>query len=161
MTSPYADLCRATKAISVGLAACLFSLAASAETALPPARDLAADAVAAARSGMPLIVMISLPGCPHCEVVRRSHLLPLLRAGNATHSSLIRQVEINGQEKLRDFSGRSITHADFASNYKIKVAPVVMFFGVGGEQLAAPLVGAMIPDFYGAYFDAALAEAKS
>ena len=73
---------------------------------------------------------------------------------------LFRQVEINGKETLRDFSGRTVTHAEFASQHKIKIAPVVMFSGATREQLAAPLVGAMIPEFYGAYFDATLAEAK-
>lgn len=74
--------------------------------------------------------------------------------------SLFRQVEINGKKTLRDFSGRTVTHAEFASQDKIKIAPVVMFSGATREQLAAPLVGAMIPGFYGAYFDATLAEAK-
>ena len=37
----------------------------------------------------------------------------------------------------------------------------VFFFGPDGRQLAEPLVGAMIPDFYGAYFDAALAKATN
>ena len=35
-----------------------------------------------------------------------------------------------------------------------------MFFGATGEQLTAPLVGAIISEFYGAYFDATLFEAK-
>ena len=136
-------------------------LASVAETSLPSARDLLIDARTVGRTGVPLIVMVSLQGCPHCEVVRRSHLLPLLRDGNARRIPLIRQVEINGQDAMRDFNGRATTHAEFASHYKIKIAPVVMFFDAKGEMIAEPLVGAMIPDFYGAYFDEALAEAKS
>lgn len=87
--------------------------------------------------------------------------MPLLRDGNATQKPLIRQIEVNGTIAMRDFNGRTVTHAEFASRYKIKIAPVVMFFDAKGEMLTTPLVGAMIPDFYGAYFDAALAEAKS
>lgn len=83
-----------------------------------------------------------------------------IRCQEAVITSLFHQVEINGKETRRDFSGRTVTHAEFASQYKIKIAPVVMFFSATGEQLAAPLVGAMIPEFYGAYFDATLAEAK-
>jgi thioredoxin-related protein len=128
---------------------------------LAPARDLAADAKLAASAGVPLIVMVSLPGCPHCEVVRRSHLLPLLRDAAAPRRPLIRQVEMNGQGMLRDFSGRATTHAIFASRYHVKIAPVVMFFDAEGELISQPLVGSMIPDFYGAYFDAAFAEAVS
>ncbi|MEO8102720.1 MAG: thioredoxin [Betaproteobacteria bacterium] len=133
----------------------------AAQTALAPARDLAADARMVARTGVPLIVMVSLSGCPHCEVVRRSHLLPLLGEPTAAQKPLIRQIEINGQDRLLDFNGRSITHAEFSGRYNIRIAPVVMFFGANGELLTPSLVGAMIPDFYGAYFDAALAAATA
>ena len=132
-----------------------------AETSLPSARDLLADAKTVESTGIALIVMFSLQGCPHCELVRRSHLLPLLRDGNATHKPLIRQVEINSQDMLRDFSGRTITHAEFTTRYKIKIAPVVMFLDAKGQMLTDSLVGAMIPEFYGAYLDAALVDAKA
>lgn len=134
---------------------------AAGEISLPAARDLAAEGKDAERSGLPLIVLVSLAGCPHCEVVRRSHLLPLLRDGIAGTKPVIRQVEINGRERLRDFTGRESTHAAFARAHKAKIAPVVFFFSAKGELLTEPLVGAMIPDFYGAYFDAAFSEAKS
>ena len=133
-----------------------------AQATLMSARDLAADAKSAANSGLPLIVLVSLPGCSHCEVVRHSHLLPLLRNGRdgpPTQKPLIRQIDINGRDILRDFSGQTITHAEFASRYKISIAPVVMFFDAQGELATEPLVGSKIPDFYGAYFDAALTEA--
>lgn len=45
--------------------------------------------------------------------------------------------------------------------YTAKIAPVVVFFNAKGELLAEPLLGSMIPDFYGAYFDAVFNEAKS
>ncbi len=133
----------------------------AAETSLPTARDLAVEAQAARQSGMPLIVLVSLTGCPHCELVRRSHLLPLQRDGSVMPKPVIRQVEINGREMLRDFSGTQISHAEFVQRYNIKLAPVVFFFDAKGEQLATPLVGTMLPDFYGAYFNTALSEAKS
>ena len=147
------------------LIAVVVLLASSLSTAevlsLPAAADLATDAKIAARSGVPVIVLVSLAGCPHCEVVRRSHLLPLLRDETGARQPVIRQVEINGSERLRDFDGKEITHAEFARNHKVRIAPVVFFFNAKGELLSEPLVGSMIPDFYGAYFDAAFSEAKS
>ncbi len=134
-------------------------IASLAQSSLTPARDLPADAKQVASSGVPLIVLVSLPGCPHCEIVRRSHLLPLLREGRAPLKPLVRQIEMNGRDVLRDFDGRMTTHGAFASRHKIRIAPVVLFFDAAGQLVAEPLVGAMIPDFYGAYFDAALTEA--
>ncbi len=144
---------------SVALLAC--SLATAADTTLPAATDLVADAKSATRSVVPVIVLVSLAGCPHCEVVRRSHLLPLLRDETGAPQAVIRQVEINGRQRLRDFDGKEITHAEFARNHKVHIAPVVFFFNAKGELLGEPLVGSMIADFYGAYFDAAFSEAKS
>ncbi len=141
------------------LAACPLAIANN--EALPAARNLAFDGKSAERSGLPLIVLVSLAGCPHCEVVRRSHLLPLLRDGVGTPKAIIRQVEVNGSERLRDFNGKEMSHAEFARHHKASVAPVVFFFNAKGALLTAPLIGSMIPDFYGAYFDAALNEAKS
>lgn len=144
------------------LAACPLAIANN--QALPAARNLAADGKNAEQSGLPLIVLVSLAGCPHCEVVRRSHLLPLLpllRDAAEKPKAIIRQVEINGNERLRDFSGKEMSHAEFARHHKANIAPVVFFFNAKGELLTAPLIGSMIPDFYGAYFDAALNEARS
>ncbi|MEO8385322.1 MAG: hypothetical protein ABI583_08775 [Betaproteobacteria bacterium] len=137
------------------------SCSANCQTTLPLASDLALDAIESGRTGAPLIVMFSLPGCPHCEVVRRSHLLPLLRDQTALPRPIVRQIDITSALSLRDFDGSKITHAEFAARQKIKLAPVVMFFGRSGEMLAKPLVGSMIPDFYGAYLDAALTEART
>lgn len=153
--------CRLAGLMTLVMILLMCPITSAAETSLPPAQDLQADSRHVELTGLPLIVMVSLRSCPHCELVRRTHLLPLLRGGRARGIPHIRQIELNGQAAMRDFNGRAITHADFAKIYKIKVAPVVMFFGAKGEMLAEPLVGAMIPDFYGAHFDAALAEAIS
>ena len=133
----------------------------SAGATLSTAHDLAADAKSAAHFCRPLIVLVSLAGCPHCEVVRRSHLLPLLRDETVAPKPTIRQVEINGRENLLDFNGQAITHAEFAQRYNINIAPAVLFLDVNGQLLTEPLMGSMIPEFYGAYFDAALNKANA
>ena len=128
-------------------------------TTLEPARDLAADARVAAARMQPIVIMVSLAGCPYCEIVRRSHLLPILNESKSGNIPLIRQVELNGAALLTDFAGNRVSHGAFAAKLKAKIAPVVYFFAPDGSQLVEPLVGAMIPDFYGAYFAAALADA--
>jgi thioredoxin-related protein len=128
---------------------------------LAPAHDLRADGELAGRLGTPLIVLVSLDGCPHCEVVRRSHLLPLVRTASASPAPVIRQVELRGSGMLVDFGGEQKSHAAFARQHRVNIAPVVMFFDAKGRMLVPPLIGAMIPDFYGAYFDSALADARA
>ena len=139
---------------------CAIFVQGSAAESLLPASDLRADGQLAKKQGVPLIVLVSLAGCPHCEVVRRSHLLPLLRGAERADAPVIRQVELRGNASLVDFDGSTITHVEFARRHRAAIAPVVLFFDGSGRSIATPLVGAMIPDFYGAYFDAALDNAR-
>lgn len=145
------------------LAALMFATlsAGAAPVSLEPARELAADGRAAAAGNQPVIVLVSLAGCPHCEVVRRSHLLPLLAEDAGPNIPPIRQIELNGSQRVVDFAGTAMSHAEFSRRLGARLAPVVFFFGPQGEMLTDPLVGAMIPDFYGAYFDAALERART
>lgn len=156
-------LCRVAFLCRLVSVATLFAanICLAAVTTLEPARDLAADARVAAARMQPIVIMVSLAGCPYCETVRRSHLLPIMNAAKSESLPLIRQVELNGADGMVDFDGKKISHATFAKHLKAKIAPVVYFFGPDGRQLVEPLVGAMIADFYGAYFDAALENAAS
>ena len=137
---------------------CLFSICTLAAATLPPAKDLHADAATARREHLPIVILVSLDGCPHCETVRRSHLLPLLRAKNP--AVILRQVELRSSATLVDFDGRKTTHAEFAQRHRATIAPVVLFFDAEGRSAAEPIVGASIPDFYGAYLEKALADAR-
>jgi hypothetical protein len=127
------------------------------ETSLTLAGNLAADARIARDKSLPIAVLFSLPGCPHCEVIRRSHLRPL--SNEVPLRATVRQIDIDSDRELVDFQGVITTHRAFASGQRIKLTPVVAFFGPDGELLAEPLVGALLADFYGAYLENALSAA--
>lgn len=122
---------------------------------LPLARSLADELAAALRSGGPLVVMVSLDGCPYCRVVREQYLAPMSRQGLA-----VVQVDWRSAELVQDFSGARLTHDAQVRKWAITVAPTLLFFGPGGREVAQRLVGTSIPDFYGAYLDARLAAAR-
>jgi hypothetical protein len=143
---------------TLSVSAMLHSPAVFAEGRVPAARDLRAEAAQATKEKVPLIILFSLPGCPHCEVVRRSHLLPLLASKPAPARAV--QIDLRSAAPLIDFAGRQTTHGEYSQQQKIVLAPVVLFVDSTGRVLADPLVGSMIPDFYGAYFDEALATAQ-
>src|SRR6188768_2650704 len=69
-----------TAALAAGLA--VPQLALAKDTALPVPASLPAAAGIAALKQEPLVLLVSLPGCPYCELVRRNYLLPAQRAGN-------------------------------------------------------------------------------
>lgn len=139
----------------IGLA--LYALGAvAATTELPVAQDLRAEAKQAALRGGPLLVLFSRRDCKYCETVRRDYLKPLLKTSPYRDRVLVRQVNQDSEAPLTDFRGEVTTGARFAASEKIKLVPVVAFYGPEGRLLAEPIVGARIPDFYPGYLDEAI-----
>jgi thioredoxin-related protein len=97
----------------------------------------------------PLLVMASLDGCPFCKLVRDSFLAPL----QAENGQPIVQLDMGSRAMLEGFDGQATTHDQLLRAWKVTVAPTVLFFGRGGREVAQRLVGASIPDFYGAYLE--------
>ena len=128
----------------------------TAEAQLPLAGVLSDQLAAALQRGSPLVVMVSLPGCPFCKVVRESHLAPM----QAEQGLPVVQVDMQSKRLLRDFNGLSVTHERQIDSWSIRIAPTVLFFGRGGVEVAQRLVGGMLPDFYGAYLDQRIETAR-
>lgn len=129
---------------------------ARAETALPRPVSLAAAARSAAARDEPLVLLVSLPGCPYCEQVRRSHLAPLERQGAS-----VWQLDIGSLAAVIDFDGTRRSHDAVISALGARFAPTVLFLGARGEELGERLVGAGIPDFYGAMLEERLQLARA
>jgi len=154
VTSPISHLRRQLLAAS-GLFALLPAARAAAAT-LPVAVSLADELAVALHHGEPLVVMVSLEGCPFCGVARNNYLAPLRAEGRLD----IVQVDMRTSRPLKDFQGQPLTHDQMVRRWAIKVAPTVLFFGRGGAEVAERLVGGYLPDFYGAYLDERLQQAR-
>ncbi|HYD77319.1 hypothetical protein [Ramlibacter sp.] len=122
---------------------------------LPAPRSLAEELDRALEARRPLLVMASLDGCPFCKTVRDHFLAPL----RTDTGQPIVQLDMGSAQAVADFDGRSRTHSQLLREWGVGVAPSVLFFGRGGREVAERLVGASIPDFYGAYLDQRLATA--
>ena len=101
--------------------------------------------------------MTSLAGCVYCDLVRNSHLVPMLKRGEVAAV----QIDVRDRQSvLQGFAGETTSPADMATAWKARFTPTVLFFGPDGRELAERLVGVAVPDFYGDYLDARLAEAR-
>ena len=127
------------------------------DTALPVPASLPEAARLAASQGEPLVLLVSLPGCPYCELVRRNYLLP---ARNETGLQAWQLNITDTSTPLIGFDGKATSAAAQTRAWKATFTPTVLFLGPQGQMLAEPLVGAAIPDFYGAYLDERLALAR-
>ena len=132
-------------------------LALAKDSALPVPVSLPDAVETAAAKKKPLVLLISLPGCPYCELVRRNYLLPAQRdAGLQTW-----QLNITDRSTpLIGFDGKATTAAAQVAAWKAGFTPTVLFLGAAGQDLAERLVGLPSLDFYGAYLDDRLATAR-
>lgn len=133
------------------------SLAQAKDSSLPAPPSLPQAAQAAAAKGEPLVLLVSLPGCPYCELVRRNYLLPM-RQQQGLHAW---QLSISDRSTpLTDFNGQTTSPAAQIGAWKATFTPTVLFLGPQGQELAERLVGVAVPDFYGAYLEDRLAIAR-
>ena len=116
---------------------------------LPPAISLPDELALALATGSPLVVMVSLEGCPFCKVVRESYLMPMRQEQGLP----VVQVDMRSQRSVKNFNRLATTHEALIAAWRIELAPTVLFFGRQGVEVAQRLVGGYIPDFYGAYLD--------
>ena len=130
-------------------------------TEIPLATDLQADGRQARARRVPLVILFSLPGCPYCEIVRRSHLAPMLRDPDRAARAIIRQIDIDGDQPVTGFSGERITPSQIAKAHGVRAVPVVAFWDGDGKTVAEPLSGMLLPDFYSAYLDDAIETARA
>lgn len=139
--------------------ACVLSSAAFGE-GIPLARDLAREARDAHGEGLPLVVFYTQPDCVYCERARRDYLQPLIAEPGARLRLRVVEVDVTSQAPLADFAGRRLSQADFARAQGVRIVPTLGFYGPGGARLVEPLVGLTVPDFYLAYLDARLDDAR-
>ena len=128
----------------------------AADPQLPVATALADHLKVALQRKEPLLVMVSLPGCPFCKAVRESHLAPMQREQGLQ----VVQVDMLSGQPLRDFRGAVQTHTQQIESWAVRIAPTVLFFGRDAVELVPRLTGGYLPDFYGAYLDQRLEAAR-
>jgi thioredoxin-related protein len=127
------------------------------DSALPVPASLPQTARALKAQGQPLVLLISLPGCVYCELVRRSYLIPLRTEANLQAWQLN---ILDTTTALRGFDGKATTAAAQVQSWKANFTPTVLFLGSTGQELAERLVGIAVPDFYGSYLEERLTTAR-
>lgn len=115
-------------------------------SSLPRPRSLPTELERALDARKALVLLVSLDGCPYCELVRESYLVPLRGSGQP-----VIQIELARSIALVDLRGRASTHAEVVRELGIRLAPTVLFLGRAGAEAAPRLSGIASPDFYGAY----------
>jgi thioredoxin-related protein len=145
----------------ISIAVCAHSMPARAQKTsktalLPSPSDLRQVAVQAGTRGEPLVLMVSLPGCPWCELLRRNYLMPMRAEGVAAFEFMINE----RSQRIADFKGQPITPAAFSEALKINITPTLLLFNAQGQEIAPRIEGVASADFIGAILDERLATAR-
>jgi thioredoxin-related protein len=126
------------------------------ETFLPTPASLREAALAAQSKGEPLVLLVSLPGCVWCELLRRNYLAPMRQEG--VHAF---QITVNDRKQsVANFQGQASTGADIASAYAAKFTPTLMFLNAQGQEIAKRIQGVASVDLIGGLIDERLATAR-
>lgn len=141
--------------------ACAPGARAADATTLPAIDDLRVLETESARTGAPVIVLFSTPGCPYCREVRQNYLVP--RAAEQRRrlvpQYIVREVDITSRRAIGALDGVALTESRFADRYGVKVVPVVMAFDASWRPLGEPLVGLDRAGFYESYLERLITEA--
>jgi len=127
---------------------------------LPHPTDLRQEAAKMTRTSSPMVVLFSQKSCSWCDQAR-THLVPMARASDENGPALFRQINLDADAALIDFSGHQTTQSAFARAEKIRFTPTVVIFDANGKRLGDPILGMRLPDFYGQYIEQAIDDART
>ncbi len=132
------------------------AVADASERLLPTTADLGASLAQALARGEPLIVLATLRGCAFCKLARENYLVPEMRAGRA-----VTQIHFLSRDPVIGLGGQATTHGALVRQLGIEVAPTVLFLGRDSREVAPRLAGGSSSDFYAAYLDDRVAQART
>src|SRR5690606_28108961 len=116
-----------------------------------------------AREQRVVVALFTLPGCPFCEAIRRDQLSHLAREQVARGLRLV-EYDLPDRQAFTGSRADAASPASapaLAASLGIRLAPTVVFLGPDRSELAERLVGYASPDFYGAYLEQRIAQARS
>jgi thioredoxin-related protein len=123
--------------------------------------DFRLEAAAAAASGVNLLLAVTREGCRYCAQLRREFLAPMIRSGEYVDKVRIREMMMEPDTAITDFSGQVTTTAKIAARYGVSITPTVLLLDSSGNSLRSPITGINNADMYGFYLDQAIAEATA
>jgi len=133
------------------IVACSSAVPAAAQ--LVRADDLAQLAAEGRSKRIPVLIAFMQQSCPYCATSRRDHLIPMQNDPQWRDRVLIREIDVDRDTPLRDFSGAATTHRAFARSLKVRKVPTLIVFDGAGQPVAQPLVGLALEDYYRLYIE--------
>jgi thioredoxin-related protein len=123
--------------------------------------DFRLEAAAATARGVNLLLAITRESCSYCAKLRREILAPMVRGGEYVDKVSIREMMMEPDTAITDFSGQVTTTSKFAARYGVSITPTVLLLDASGNSLQPPITGINNAEMYGFYLDQAIAQAAA
>lgn len=123
-------------------------------------RDLAEVGARAAARDIPIVLLMSASYCGYCDRVREEFLVPMVISDAYHDRALLAELPIDGG-LVTDFDGTRRLAEAVAERYGVSLVPVLLFLDGDGREVARRMVGLGTVDFYGAYLEAAIDQARA
>lgn len=154
------------RVVTVSIAALLvltpdLTALARADDFVPTTHDLASEGADARRENQPLLLVFAQEHCDYCERLDREILNPLYASGGFDGKVRIRRVMIDSFQSTRDFNGANLDQNELRIRFKVYVTPTVLLVDSRGREIAPRITGLENVEFYSAYLDNAIDDARA
>jgi thioredoxin-related protein len=140
---------RQLNTIMISLILAFTSLQANASGYLPLAVDLQKAAVVAEKNQVPIVLFVTATWCNYCKKLEENILEPLFITTDLEEYGSFRQLLLDKAHwMMKDFDGNDIEMKGYGPSLGVKVAPTTLFFNSKGEQIADPIIGLTLEEFY-------------
>jgi len=124
-----------------------------------PALNFQFDGANAKEKNAVILILYTASYCHYCVRVKAEVFNHIADDPKYRNHIILREVIIDSENTLREFDGSIVDHPDFAKKRGVLIVPTLEIVNPNGHELAEPLVGAGISDFYGFYVEQRITDA--
>ena len=130
-------------------------------SSVPVTRDLAADALLAMNQHLPLLLVFMQDHCDYCVKLDHEILNPNYASGAFKGKVIVRRFMIDSYATVIDFDGKQVDASALASRFKVYATPTLILVDAHGRELVQRIVGVDSFDFFAAYLDESIEQARA
>lgn len=133
---------------------------AAAGDVLPLAVDLQKAGEIAAKKNVPVVIFATATWCNYCKKLEQNILYPLLQTTDLESYGHFSQLVLDKSHwMMKDFDGNEIEMKTLGPKMGVIVAPTTLIFDSKGNQIADPIIGLTLEEFYPGNLERAINQA--
>ena len=123
---------------------------------VPQVSDLAALSQQARQRQLPILLVVTQDHCPFCQLLKNDVIKPMLISGDYNDRVIIAELAYDNMRSIINFQGNKVLPGAVAAEYKVWVAPTLLFLDADGVEVHKRMLGVNTIEMYGYYLDEAI-----